>query len=66
VPARARRAGFVFQQYALFRHMTAAKNVAFGLTVQARGERPSREEIARRVDELLSLVQLKGLRSSVS
>jgi sulfate/thiosulfate transport system ATP-binding protein len=62
VPARARRAGFVFQQYALFRHMTVAKNVAFGLAVRARGERPSREEIARRVDELLSLVQLEGLR----
>ncbi len=42
--------------------MTVAKNVAFGLTVRARGERPSREEIVRRVDELLSLVQLEGLR----
>ena len=62
VPARARRAGFVFQQYALFRHMTVAKNVAFGLTVRPREERPSRENIVRRVDELLSLVQLEGLR----
>ena len=61
VPARARRTGFVFQQYALFRHMTVARNVAFGLTVRPREERPSREEIARRVDELLSLVQLEGL-----
>ena len=61
VPARQRRAGFVFQQYALFRHMTVAQNIAFGLTVKPRHERPSRKDIARRVDELLSLVQLDGL-----
>jgi sulfate transport system ATP-binding protein len=61
VPARQRRAGFVFQHYALFRHMTVAKNIAFGLTVRPRPERPSRAEIARRVSELLSLVQLDGL-----
>jgi sulfate transport system ATP-binding protein len=61
VPARQRRAGFVFQQYALFRHMTVAKNIAFGLSVRPRKERPSRGEIARRVEELLSLVQLEGL-----
>jgi sulfate transport system ATP-binding protein len=61
VPARRRRAGFVFQQYALFRHMTVAKNIAFGLSVKPRGERPSRGEIKTRVDELLSLVQLEGL-----
>src|ERR1700743_3237264 len=59
--ARQRRAGFVFQQYALFRHMTVAKNIAFGLSVRARRERPSRTEIKNRVDELLSLVQLEGL-----
>jgi sulfate transport system ATP-binding protein len=61
VPARQRRAGFVFQQYALFRHMTVARNVAFGLSVRPRCERPSRGEIRQRVEELLSLVQLEGL-----
>jgi sulfate transport system ATP-binding protein len=61
VPARARRAGFVFQHYALFRHMTVAKNIAFGLSVRPRRERPSRGEIKKRVEDLLSLVQLEGL-----
>jgi sulfate transport system ATP-binding protein len=61
VPARQRRAGFVFQHYALFRHMTVAKNIAFGLSVRPRRERPSRGEIRKRVEELLSLVQLEGL-----
>ena len=61
VPARARRAGFVFQHYALFRHMTVAQNIAFGLSVKPRRERPSRSEIGRRVEELLALVQLEGL-----
>jgi len=61
VPARHRRAGFVFQNYALFRHMTVAQNVAFGLKVRPRRERPSGKEIARRVEELLALVQLDGL-----
>ena len=61
IPARERRAGFVFQQYALFRHMTVAKNIAFGLEVRSRSQRPTRAEIARRVEELLHLVQLEGL-----
>jgi sulfate transport system ATP-binding protein len=61
VPARERRAGFVFQLYALFRHMTVADNIAFGLRVRPYRERPRRAEIARRVDELLALVQLDGL-----
>ena len=61
VPARHRRAGFVFQNYALFRHMTVAQNIAFGLNVRPRRERPPRSEIARRVEELLALVQLDGL-----
>jgi len=60
VPARDRRAGFVFQQYALFKHMTVSKNIAFGLTVRPRNQRPPRAEIARRVEELLALVQLEG------
>ncbi len=61
VPTRERRAGFVFQHYALFRHMTVAQNIAFGLSVRPRGQRPSKKEIGRRVEELLALVQLDGL-----
>jgi sulfate/thiosulfate transport system ATP-binding protein len=53
--------GFVFQNYALFGHMTVAENVGFGLRVMKRADRPAREEIRRRVDELLDLVQLPGL-----
>jgi sulfate transport system ATP-binding protein len=60
-PITDRGVGFVFQQYALFRHMTVADNVGFGLTVRKRGTRPSTAEIARKVDELLELVQLGGL-----
>ncbi|HEX3754947.1 MAG TPA: ATP-binding cassette domain-containing protein [Rhizomicrobium sp.] len=61
MPARARKAGFVFQQYALFRHMTVADNIAFGLKVRPRRERPSRAEIRERVVRLLALVKLEGL-----
>jgi sulfate/thiosulfate transport system ATP-binding protein len=61
MPARERKAGFVFQQYALFRHMTVAKNIAFGLEVRPRTQRPSRADIKGRVHELLSLMQLEGL-----
>src|SRR4051812_36932383 len=53
--------GFVFQHYALFGHMTAAQNIAFGLNVMRRSARPSRQDIRKRVDELLDLVQLPGL-----
>jgi sulfate transport system ATP-binding protein len=56
--ASRRGIGFVFQHYALFRHMTIFENVAFGLRVQARQLRPSRSEIRERVSELLHLVQL--------
>ena len=59
--ARDRRVGFVFQHYALFRHMTVAQNIGFGLTVRPRSTRPARAEIARRVDELLDLVQLSHI-----
>jgi sulfate transport system ATP-binding protein len=59
-PARERRVGMVFQHYALFRHMTVADNIAFGLTVR-KGKRPSRAQIKARVRELLHLVQLEGL-----
>src|SRR5581483_11415631 len=55
-----RRAGFVFQQYALFEHMTVAKNIAFGLEVRPRKSRPSKNEIAARVAGLLRLVQLEN------
>lgn len=61
IPARDRRVGFVFQHYALFRHMTVEQNIAFGLNVRPRRERPSHAEIAQRVKELLDLVQLDGL-----
>ncbi len=57
----ARGVGFVFQHYALFRHMSVFENVAFGLRVKRRRERPSRESIRARVHELLTLVQLDGL-----
>jgi sulfate/thiosulfate transport system ATP-binding protein len=53
--------GFVFQNYALFGHMTVAENIAFGLNVMSRAARPHREAIRHRVDELLQLVQLPGL-----
>lgn len=61
VPAGKRRVGFVFQHYALFRHMTVAENIAFGLKVKPRSERPDRAAIEKRVKELLALVQLDGL-----
>ncbi|MGP1308673.1 MAG: sulfate/molybdate ABC transporter ATP-binding protein [Phycisphaerales bacterium] len=60
-PVRHRGVGFVFQHYALFRHMTVFSNVAFGLRVKRRSERPSRIEIRERVQDLLRLVQLEGL-----
>ena len=55
---RERHVGFVFQHYALFRHMTVFENVAFGLRVKPRRQRPAESEIQRRVNELLELVQL--------
>jgi sulfate transport system ATP-binding protein len=59
--ARDRRVGFVFQHYALFRHMTVFENVAFGLRVRPRRDRPGEAEIRKRVSELLELVQLGAL-----
>jgi sulfate/thiosulfate transport system ATP-binding protein len=59
--ARERQVGFVFQHYALFRHMTVFENVAFGLRVRPRRSRPSEAQIRERVMELLRLVQLKRL-----
>ncbi len=58
---RERQVGFVFQHYALFRHMTVFENVAFGLRVRPKSTRPNEAEIRRRVHELLNLVQLDWL-----
>ncbi len=58
---REREVGFVFQHYALFRHMTVFDNVAFGLRVKPRAQRPSDAEIRRKVRDLLQLVQLDWL-----
>ena len=56
-----RRAGFVFQHYALFNHLTIFENIAFGLRVRPRKLRPSESEIRNKVEELLHMVQLPGL-----
>ena len=61
VSVRERRVGFVFQHYALFRHMTVFENVAFGLRVRPRASRPSKDQIRDRVHELLRLVQLDSM-----
>ena len=61
IPAGKRGVGFVFQHYALFRHMTIAENIAFGLSVLPRSQRPAKAEIRDRVSELLKLVKLEGL-----
>lgn len=59
--ARERQVGFVFQHYALFRHMNVFENIAFGLKVRPGKLRPSRKEIDEKVRQLLSLVKLEGL-----
>jgi len=61
VHVRERQVGFVFQHYALFRHMTVFENVAFGLRVKPRKERPSDARIRQKVTDLLKLVQLDWL-----
>ena len=61
VHVRERNVGFVFQHYALFRHMTVFENVAFGLRVKPRNERPSEAQIKQKVMDLLKLVQLDWL-----
>ncbi len=59
--ARDRKVGFVFQHYALFRHMTVFDNIAFGLTVLPRRERPNAAAIKAKVTKLLEMVQLAHL-----
>jgi sulfate/thiosulfate transport system ATP-binding protein len=61
VGPKERGIGFVFQHYALFRHMTVFDNVAYGLKVRPRKTRPSKEEIKQKVNELLTLVKLENL-----
>jgi sulfate transport system ATP-binding protein len=56
-----RRIGFVFQHYALFKHLSVFENIAYGLRVRSHAERPPNDEIAKRVYELLELVQLPGI-----
>ena len=59
LPPREKNVGFVFQHYALFRRLTVFENVAFGLKVLPRKERPSRSEIRDRVEHLLKMVQME-------
>lgn len=58
---RERQVGFVFQHYALFKHMSVFDNVAFGMRMKPRRERPGKKDIANKVHELLALVQLDWL-----
>lgn len=58
---RSRQVGFVFQHYALFKHMSVFENVAFGLKAKPRGNRPTDDEINLKVMHLLELVQLEWL-----
>lgn len=60
-PVRKRGIGFVFQHYALFRHMTVTQNIAFGMHAKSGRERQKGSVIKARVEELLALVQLDGL-----
>jgi sulfate transport system ATP-binding protein len=61
LPVAERKVGFVFQQYALFKHMSVLDNVGFGLSVRPRARRPAAAKIKARARELLDLVQLDGL-----
>jgi sulfate transport system ATP-binding protein len=60
-PLKNRRVGFVFQHYALFRHMTVFDNISFGLRMQDKSKRPDQETIRKKVMELIDLVHLSGL-----
>lgn len=63
VPVQKRHIGFMFQHYALFRHMTVFDNVAFGLTVLPKKQRPNKADITKKVNHLLELVQLSNTAS---
>jgi len=56
-----RQVGFVFQHYALFKHLSVFENIAFGLRVRPRSSRPSEQTIRNKVNELLGLIQLENL-----
>ncbi|MFK9090888.1 sulfate/molybdate ABC transporter ATP-binding protein [Bacillus salipaludis] len=60
IGTKERKVGFVFQHYALFRHMTVFDNIAYGLRVRPRKSRPSKKEIEEKVNELLKLVKLEA------
>src|SRR5687767_11174044 len=60
-PAGGREIGFVFQHYALFKHLSVFENIAFGLRVRPRSTRPSKDQIRKKVRELLKLIQLEDL-----
>ncbi|WP_375465354.1 sulfate/molybdate ABC transporter ATP-binding protein [uncultured Methylobacterium sp.] len=60
LPVQQRAVGFVFQHYALFKHMSVADNIAYGLNARKRRERPAASEIRRRVGDLLDLIKLSG------
>ena len=60
-PVQKRHIGFMFQHYALFRHKTIAENIAFGLNLLPKAQRPSKTDINKRVNDLLELVQLPSL-----
>ena len=61
IPASERKAGFAFQHYALFRHLSVFENIAFGLRVRPKSTRPGEAKISARVGELLKLIQLEPL-----
>jgi len=61
IPASERKAGFAFQHYALFRHLTVFENIAFGLRVRPKETRPPEPELRARVEKLLQLIQLEPL-----
>ena len=61
IPASERKAGFAFQHYALFRHLSVYENIAFGLRVRPKSTRPAESEIHSRVEKLLQLIQLEPL-----